>query len=139
MLRTLAAITMLAATMLVASSAAAPHHRTHRPGCNTKRCDHFADRAWGHRHHPRPRGRAAVASFYGGGSGACGGGSFGVANKTLPCHTWLTICAARCARMQVIDRGPYIAGREFDLTTEAAEAIGFSMSAGVATVRVIGG
>jgi rare lipoprotein A (peptidoglycan hydrolase) len=84
-----------------------------------------------------------MASYFGGGSGACGGGSWGVANKTLPCHTRLTICAAHCVQVSVTDRGPYIAGREFDLTTDVANAVGaapweggFSVSAGQGTVRV---
>lgn len=99
-----------------------------------------------HKHHPRPHFRTAVASYFGGGGGACGGGSWGVANKTLPCGTRLTVCAARCVHVRVTDRGPYIAGREFDLTEDVARAIGpapwrdgFSMSAGVGTVRVAGG
>jgi rare lipoprotein A (peptidoglycan hydrolase) len=36
----------------------------------------------------------------------------------------------------VTDRGPYVAGRELDLTTEVAQSIGFPMSAGVAKVKV---
>ena len=31
----------------------------------------------------------------------------GVAHRTLPCGAWITICAKRCVRAQVIDRGPY--------------------------------
>lgn len=73
----------------------------------------------------------AEASWYGGGGGlACGGqltsATMGVANKTLPCGTWLTIrYGDRSVRVQVIDRGPYVAGREFDLTEATKRALGF--------------
>lgn len=75
--------------------------------------------------------RAADASWYGGGGGmACGGEltsyTMGVANKTLPCGTWLTIrYGDRSVRVQVVDRGPYVAGREFDLTEATKRALGF--------------
>ena len=75
--------------------------------------------------------RTAVASWYGGGGGlACGGeltsSTMGVANKTLPCGTWLTMrYGGRSVRVQVIDRGPYVAGREFDLTEATKRALGF--------------
>ncbi len=75
--------------------------------------------------------RAADASWYGGGGGmACGGeltsSTMGVANKTLPCGTWLTIrYGDHSVRVQVVDRGPYVAGREFDLTEATKRALGF--------------
>lgn len=75
--------------------------------------------------------RAAGASWYGGGGGlACGGeltsSTMGVANKTLPCGTWLTLrYGDRSVRVRVIDRGPYVAGREFDLTEATKRALGF--------------
>jgi len=73
----------------------------------------------------------AGASWYGGGGNlACGGqltsSTIGVANKTLPCGTWLTLrYGGRNVRVQVIDRGPYVAGREFDLTEATKRALGF--------------
>ena len=69
--------------------------------------------------------RRAEASWYGpglyGNGVACGGtlkpSTMGVAHKTLPCGTKLTIrYHGRQVRAKVIDRGPYIPGREFDLT-----------------------
>jgi rare lipoprotein A len=75
--------------------------------------------------------RAVEASWYGGGGGlACGGeltsATMGVANKTLPCGTWLTLrYGDHNVRVQVIDRGPYVAGREFDLTEATKRALGF--------------
>lgn len=61
---------------------------------------------------------------------ACGGvlhvPELGVANKTLPCGTEVIfLYAGRAIRVPVIDRGPYIAGREWDLTGAAAEALHF--------------
>jgi len=50
----------------------------------------------------------------------------GVANKTLPCGTLVTLrYAGRMVRVPVIDRGPYVAGREFDLTEATKRALGF--------------
>jgi rare lipoprotein A len=75
--------------------------------------------------------RLAGASWYGGGGSlACGGwltgSTLGVANKTLPCGTLVTLrYGARSIRVPVIDRGPYVAGREFDLTEAAKRALGF--------------
>ena len=86
------------------------------------------------------RYRAALASFYDdyGLPVACGGvlgrGQIGVAHKTLPCGTKLQIrYRGRSITARVIDRGPYIAGREFDLTGAAARALHFD---GVATIWV---
>jgi rare lipoprotein A (peptidoglycan hydrolase) len=50
----------------------------------------------------------------------------GVANKTLPCGTEVTfVYGGRAIRVPVIDRGPYIAGRMWDLTGATAEALHF--------------
>ena len=61
---------------------------------------------------------------------ACGGvervPELGVANKTLPCGTEvLFVYGNRAIKVPVIDRGPYIAGREWDLTGATAEALHF--------------
>ena len=61
---------------------------------------------------------------------ACGGvlhvPQLGVANKTLPCGTMVTfVYNGRAIRVPVLDRGPYIAGREWDLTGATAEALKF--------------
>ncbi len=78
--------------------------------------------------------RPAVASYYGpglyGGALACGGtlspSTIGVAHKTLPCGTKLTIrYHGRQVKAKVIDRGPYVAGREFDLTSATKSKLGF--------------
>jgi rare lipoprotein A (peptidoglycan hydrolase) len=61
---------------------------------------------------------------------ACGGvlgrEQLGVAHKTAPCGTLITFTyAGRSLTVPVIDRGPYIAGREWDLTGATAAALGF--------------
>ena len=84
--------------------------------------------------------RPALASWYDlyGNGVACGGvlrrETMGVAHKTLKCGTKVTITyRGRTVTVPVIDRGPYIAGREFDLTGATARALGFD---GVGTVWV---
>lgn len=75
--------------------------------------------------------RLAGASWYGGGGSlACGGqltgSTMGVANKTLPCGTLVTLrYGGREVSVPVVDRGPYVAGREFDLTEATKRALGF--------------
>lgn len=76
--------------------------------------------------------RLAEASWYGGGgSMACGGwltsATLGVANRTLPCGTLVTLrYDGRTVRVPVVDRGPFVAGREFDLTEATKQALGFA-------------
>jgi rare lipoprotein A len=76
--------------------------------------------------------RQAFASWYGlyGSPLACGGtlgyNELGVAHKTLPCGTKLTLrYHGRSVRVRVIDRGPYVGGRDFDLTGATKRALGF--------------
>jgi len=61
---------------------------------------------------------------------ACGGvlgrDQLGVAHKTAPCGTLITFTyAGRSLTVPVIDRGPYVAGREWDLTGATAAALAF--------------
>lgn len=87
--------------------------------------------------------RPAGASYYGpglyGNGVACGGtlqpSTVGVAHKTLPCGTKLTIRYGdeTVRNVEVIDRGPYVAGREFDLTAALRNKLGFG---GVGTIYV---
>jgi rare lipoprotein A len=85
--------------------------------------------------------RLAEASWYGGGGGlACGGSltsaTLGVANKTLPCGTLVTLrYGSRSVRVPVVDRGPYVAGREFDLTEATKRALGFGDTGEVWSTR----
>ena len=78
--------------------------------------------------------RAGHASWYGpglyGNGTACGGaltaGRLGVAHKSLPCGTKVTFrYRGRSATVRVIDRGPYAAGREWDLTAATKAKLGF--------------
>ena len=85
--------------------------------------------------------RLAEASWYGGGGGlACGGSltsaTMGVANKTLPCGTRVTLrYNGRSIVVPVVDRGPYVAGREFDLTQATKQALGFGDTGQVWSTR----
>jgi rare lipoprotein A len=76
----------------------------------------------------------SVASWYSdGGSTACGFHAYyGVANKTLPCGTKVTFeYGGRTVTATVDDRGPFVAGREWDFNQNTAGALGMG---GVATV-----
>jgi hypothetical protein len=84
--------------------------------------------------------RQAGASYYGpglyGNGVACGGTlmrwTLGVANKTLPCGTMVKIrYHGRSVTVPVIDRGPYVAGRDYDLTEATRDRLGFP---GIGTV-----
>lgn len=86
--------------------------------------------------------RTAGASWYGGPSmwgrtTACGQtlrpNTLGVAHKTLPCGTTVKfVYHGHALVTQVIDRGPYINGRAWDLTQAASEALDLE---GVGNVR----
>ena len=62
---------------------------------------------------------------------ACGGEltswTVGVANRTLPCGTFVvTLCYdGHTVRVPVVDRGPFVEGREFDLTEATNGELGF--------------
>ena len=88
--------------------------------------------------------RPALASWYGpglyGNPLACGGvltpGTLGVAHKTLACGTKLRLRHGnRSVAVRVIDRGPYVGGREFDLTAATRQALGFGSTGTVLSSR----
>jgi rare lipoprotein A len=97
----------------------------------------------------RPLGRVnvyrwAAASWYGpglyGNRLGCGGtltaGSVGVAHKTLPCGTKLALRhRGRTVHVRVIDRGPYVGGREYDLTEATARKLRFRGHGSILTTR----
>jgi rare lipoprotein A len=97
----------------------------------------------------RPLGRVNVyrwasASWYGpglyGNHLGCGGtltpGRVGVAHKTLPCGTKLRLRhRERTVRVRVIDRGPYVGGREYDLTEATARKLHFTGHGPILTTR----
>jgi rare lipoprotein A len=74
-----------------------------------------------------------VSWYEDGGDTACGfHAGDGVANRTLPCGTKVRLRhRGRTVTATVDDRGPYVAGRDFDLDQGTAAALGFS---GVGTV-----
>ena len=88
--------------------------------------------------------RHAQVSWYGpglyGGHLGCGGtltpGTLGVAHKTLPCGTKVTLRHhGRTVRVPVVDRGPYVGGREFDLTAATKNRLGFSGAGSILVTR----
>ena len=88
--------------------------------------------------------RTALASWYGPGffgqQTGCGGrlgySQLGVAHKTLPCGTKVTLRhRGRIVRVPVIDRGPYVGAREYDLTAATARRLRFSGHGGILTTR----
>ena len=85
--------------------------------------------------------RYGGASWYGPGlwghQTACGQTlqpqTLGVAHKKLPCGTTVKfVYHGKTVVTQVIDRGPYVDGRAWDLTKAASDALGFE---GVGRVR----
>jgi hypothetical protein len=88
--------------------------------------------------------RRAQVSWYGpglfGNRLGCGGtlapGTLGVAHKTLPCGTRVTLRHhGRMVRVPVVDRGPYAGDREFDLTAATRARLGFSGTGSVLVNR----
>ncbi len=94
-----------------------------------------------------------TASFYSGGANEGGSstasgerfnaGAYTAAHKTLPFGTRVRVTSVRTGRSVVVrinDRGPFVGGRDLDLSAGAARAIGLTDS-GVGSVRmdVLGG
>jgi len=84
--------------------------------------------------------RSAHASWYGpglyGSRTACGQtmgyAVLGVAHKSLPCGTRVTFrYRGRSVTVPVIDRGPFVAGRDFDLTRATKAKLGFGSTGNV--------
>lgn len=127
------------------------------PGCNTSECARRVCKSASckARTAPKPKPASAttpaVASWYGpglyGNPLGCAGqngipanarltpGTWGVAHKTLPCGTRVRICQQSCAVAPVLDRGPYVGGRDFDLTAPVRNAVG---GTGAVRYRVVG-
>lgn len=88
--------------------------------------------------------RAGTASWYGpglyGNALGCGGtltaGTLGVAHKTLPCGTRVSFrYRGRSVTVPVVDRGPYVGGREWDLTAATRQRLGFGSTGTVYSTR----
>ena len=79
--------------------------------------------------------RSGIATWYGpgfyGNTTGCGQKLtkelVGVAHKTLPCGTMVELSyRGRSVVVPVVDRGPYAKGMSWDLTSAAAEQLGFT-------------
>lgn len=90
-------------------------------------------------------GSHMIASFYGHGeklsrytaSGAVfNPGAYTAAHKTLPFGTHLRVCYRGCVTVVINDRGPFVAGRQLDLSYGAASAIGMHSVASVSIERL---
>jgi rare lipoprotein A (peptidoglycan hydrolase) len=88
--------------------------------------------------------RRAYASWYGpglyGNRLACGGtlkpSTLGVAHKRLPCGSKVRLrYGGRGIVVRVIDRGPFVAGREFDLTAATKRRLRFGSTGTIWTTR----
>jgi len=90
-------------------------------------------------------GQRMVASFYGHGEKlsayTASGQRFNphamtAAHKTLPFGTRLHVCHRGCVTVTVNDRGPFVRGRQLDLSYGAARAIGMTSTSSVHVARV---
>jgi len=90
-------------------------------------------------------GQRMVASFYGHGEKlakhTASGAVFNphamtAAHKTLPFGTVLQVCHRGCVHVTINDRGPFVRGRQLDLSYGAARAIGMNSTAAVQVARV---
>jgi rare lipoprotein A len=89
--------------------------------------------------------RPAKATFFGpglyGNKTYCGqtlsAQLLGVAHRTLPCGTAVAILfEGREIIVPVVDRGPFNAGSDWDLTQGTADALGFTVSGAIGYVRI---
>jgi rare lipoprotein A len=79
---------------------------------------------------------AEIASVYGGRGGECGSrtangervncGAMTAAHRRLPFGARVRVCHGSCVTVRINDRGPFVRGRDIDLTPAAARAIGLS-------------
>ena len=86
--------------------------------------------------------RAEMASVYGGSDGLCGSrtangerlncSAMTAAHRTLPFGTLVRVCHSGCVVVRINDRGPFVRGRQIDLSPAAARAIGLRQTGQVA-------
>src|SRR5262249_18798945 len=86
--------------------------------------------------------RAEVASVYGGNDGLCGSrtangerlncSAMTAAHPHLPFGTLVRVCRSGCVVVRINDRGPFVRGRQIDLSPAAARAIGLHQTGQVA-------
>jgi rare lipoprotein A len=90
--------------------------------------------------------RAEVASVYGGRDGYCGSrtangervncSAMTAAHRRLPFGTRVRVCRSRCVTVRINDRGPWVRGRDIDLSPAAARAIGLDGTGRVTVSRL---
>ena len=82
--------------------------------------------------------QAEMASVYGGPDGYCGSrtangervdcSAMTAAHRRLPFGTRVRVCHGKCVTVRINDRGPWVRGRDIDLSPTAARAIGLDGS-----------
>jgi peptidoglycan lytic transglycosylase len=87
--------------------------------------------------------QAEVASIYGGSDGLCGHktasgerlncAAMTAAHRRLPFDTQVRVCHSGCVTVRINDRGPWVRGRDLDLSPAAARAIGLYKTGHVTT------
>jgi rare lipoprotein A len=89
---------------------------------------------------------AEVASVYGGRDGYCGSrtangervncSAMTAAHRRLPFGARVRVCRGRCVTVRINDRGPWVRGRDIDLSPAAARAIGLDGTGPVTVSRL---
>jgi rare lipoprotein A len=89
---------------------------------------------------------AEVASIYGGSDGHCGRATASgerlncaamtAAHRTFPFGTLVRVCRNSCVVVRINDRGPFVRGRDIDLASAAALAIGLNGTGQVTLTRM---
>src|SRR6516162_11859520 len=89
---------------------------------------------------------AEMASVYGGPDGFCGSltangervdcSAMTAAHRRLPFGTRVRVCHGRCVTVRINDRGPWVGGRDIDLSPAAARAIGLGGTGHVTVSRL---
>lgn len=89
--------------------------------------DRFNARSTAHAGQMTVYRQAGASWYYDAGNTACGfHAQYGVANRTLPCGTKVALrYGGRAVTATVDDRGPYVGGRDWDLSQTTAGALGF--------------
>jgi rare lipoprotein A len=83
---------------------------------------------------PASAAHAEMASVYGGRDGYCGSrtangervncSAMTAAHRRLPFGARVRVCHSGCVTVRINDRGPFVRGRDIDLSPAAARAIG---------------
>src|SRR5215469_13650234 len=89
---------------------------------------------------------AEMASIYGGRDGYCGSrtangervncSAMTAAHRRLPFGTLVRVCHSKCVTVRINDRGPWVRGRDIDLSPAAARAIGLNGTGHVSVSRL---